>query len=51
MGGIQIWTNLLITSTDPVAVDAIASEIIGLKSDRAPITKAAAEAGSNDSTG
>ncbi len=43
--GQPYWTNLIISSTDPVAVDAIASEIIGLKSDRVPITKAAAEAG------
>jgi len=43
--GSPYWSNKIITSADPVAVDAIASEIIGLKSDRVPITKAAAEAG------
>ena len=43
--GQPYWTNMLISSADPVAVDAIASEIIGLKPDRVPITRAAAEAG------
>ncbi|MCP4706628.1 MAG: hypothetical protein GY865_18670, partial [candidate division Zixibacteria bacterium] len=39
------WTNMLITSADPVAVDAVASEIIGLKPDKVPVTKAASDAG------
>jgi len=38
-------SNLIISSADPVAVDAVASEIIGLKPDTVPITKIAAEAG------
>lgn len=43
--GQPVWTNMIISSADPVAVDAIASEIIGLKPDRVPVTKAAADAG------
>lgn len=39
------WTNLLLASRDPVALDAVASEIIGLKPDQVPTTRIAAEAG------
>jgi Pyruvate/2-oxoacid:ferredoxin oxidoreductase delta subunit len=37
--------NLLLASADPVAVDAIASSIIGLKADDVPTTKIASESG------
>lgn len=43
--GTPRWTNLLLGSHDPVAVDAVASEIIGLKPDRVPTTRIASEAG------
>jgi len=43
--GTPRWTNLLIASHDPVAVDAVASEIIGLKPDKVPTTRIASDAG------
>jgi len=43
--GNPYWSKLLISSVDPVAVDAIAAEIIGLNPAKVPITSAAAEAG------
>ncbi|MEW5922576.1 MAG: DUF362 domain-containing protein [Candidatus Zixiibacteriota bacterium] len=39
------WTNLLLASRDPVAVDAIASVIIGLNPERVPTTRVASDAG------
>ena len=39
------WTKLILASSDPVAIDVIASEIIGLRPDRVPTTKIASEAG------
>ena len=39
------WTNLLLASRDPVAVDAIAAEIIGLDPDKVPTTRIASDAG------
>ncbi|PKK82867.1 MAG: hypothetical protein CVT49_11800 [candidate division Zixibacteria bacterium HGW-Zixibacteria-1] len=39
------WTNLLLASRDPVAVDAIASEIIGLDPGKVPTTRIASDAG------
>jgi Pyruvate/2-oxoacid:ferredoxin oxidoreductase delta subunit len=38
-------TNLILASTDPVAVDAVASEIIGLNAGKVPTIKAACDAG------
>jgi uncharacterized protein (DUF362 family)/NAD-dependent dihydropyrimidine dehydrogenase PreA subunit len=43
--GTPRWTNLLLASSDPVALDAVAAEIVGLKPDRVPTTRIAAEAG------
>jgi uncharacterized protein (DUF362 family)/NAD-dependent dihydropyrimidine dehydrogenase PreA subunit len=37
--------NLILASSDPVAIDAVASEIIGLKPDQVPTTKIASESG------
>jgi uncharacterized protein (DUF362 family) len=39
------WGNLILASADPVALDVAAAEIIGLKPERVPTTKIAAEAG------
>ncbi|SYZ72979.1 conserved hypothetical protein [Candidatus Zixiibacteriota bacterium] len=39
------WVNLLMASTDPVAIDAIAATIIGLNPERVPTTRLASEAG------
>ena len=39
------WTNLILASRDAVAVDAIASEIIGLNPGRVPTTRIASDAG------
>jgi uncharacterized protein (DUF362 family)/Pyruvate/2-oxoacid:ferredoxin oxidoreductase delta subunit len=39
------WSNLLLASSDPVAIDAIASEIIGLNPSRVPTIRIASEAG------
>lgn len=39
------WTKLILASSDPVAIDVIASEIIGLRPDQVPTTKIASEAG------
>jgi len=39
------WTNLILASADPVAIDVVASDIIGLQPDTVPTTKLAAEAG------
>ncbi|MCX6828632.1 MAG: DUF362 domain-containing protein [candidate division Zixibacteria bacterium] len=43
--GTPRWANLLLASPDAVAIDAVASEIIGLKPDRVPTTRIASEAG------
>ena len=39
------WANLILASTDPVAIDVIAAEIIGLRPDKVQTTRIAAEAG------
>ncbi len=39
------WANLIMASRDPVALDAVAGEIIGLKSYQVPTTRIASEAG------
>ena len=39
------WTNLLLASRDPVAVDAIAAELIGLDPGKVPTTRIASNAG------
>jgi uncharacterized protein (DUF362 family)/Pyruvate/2-oxoacid:ferredoxin oxidoreductase delta subunit len=39
------WTNLLFASKDPVALDAIAADIIGLKPNSVPTTRIASDAG------
>jgi len=43
--GTPRWINLLLTSRDPVALDAIAADIIGLNPENVPTTKIASEAG------
>ncbi len=43
--GVPRWTKLILASSDPVAIDVVASEIIGLKPDQVPTTKIASEAG------
>ncbi len=43
--GTPRWTNLLLASSDPVALDAVAAEIIGLNPSRVPTTRIASEAG------
>jgi len=43
--GNPYWSKMLLASTDAVAVDAIAGEIIGLNPSKVPVTKAAADAG------
>ncbi|MBN2226027.1 MAG: DUF362 domain-containing protein [candidate division Zixibacteria bacterium] len=43
--GTPRWTNLLLASADPVALDAVAAEIIGLRPDKVPTTKIASDAG------
>jgi uncharacterized protein (DUF362 family)/Pyruvate/2-oxoacid:ferredoxin oxidoreductase delta subunit len=39
------WTNLILASPDPVAVDAVASEIIGLIPNQVPTTRIASDSG------
>lgn len=39
------WANLLLGSRDPVALDAVAAEIIGLDPGKVPTTRIASEAG------
>jgi len=39
------WANLLLASRDPVALDAVAAEIIGLDPGKVPTTRIASEAG------
>jgi len=39
------WSKLLLASSDPVALDAIAAEIIGLNPSHVPTTRIASEAG------
>jgi uncharacterized protein (DUF362 family)/Pyruvate/2-oxoacid:ferredoxin oxidoreductase delta subunit len=39
------WVNLILASTDPVAIDAVAASIIGLRPERVPTTRIASEAG------
>ena len=39
------WVNLILGSTDPVAMDTVAAVIIGLKPNKVPTTRLAAEAG------
>jgi len=39
------WTNLLLASSDPVAIDTVAAEIIGLEPNRVPTTRIASESG------
>jgi uncharacterized protein (DUF362 family)/Pyruvate/2-oxoacid:ferredoxin oxidoreductase delta subunit len=43
--GTPRWTNLLLGSSDPVAVDAVAAEIIGLNPGKVPTTVIASESG------
>jgi uncharacterized protein (DUF362 family)/Pyruvate/2-oxoacid:ferredoxin oxidoreductase delta subunit len=43
--GTPRWANLLIASPDPVALDTVASEIIGLDHQKVPTTKIASDAG------
>jgi uncharacterized protein (DUF362 family)/Pyruvate/2-oxoacid:ferredoxin oxidoreductase delta subunit len=43
--GTPRWTNLLIASSDPVALDAVSAEIIGLDPSQVPTTRIASEAG------
>jgi uncharacterized protein (DUF362 family)/Pyruvate/2-oxoacid:ferredoxin oxidoreductase delta subunit len=43
--GTPRWSNLIMASSDPVAVDAIAAEIIGLKPNQVPTTRIASESG------
>jgi len=43
--GTPRWTNLLLGSHDAVALDTVASEIIGLRPDKVPTTRIASEAG------
>jgi uncharacterized Fe-S center protein len=43
--GTPRWTNLLLASSDPVAIDAVAAEIIGLEPNRVPTTRIASESG------
>jgi uncharacterized protein (DUF362 family)/NAD-dependent dihydropyrimidine dehydrogenase PreA subunit len=38
-------TNLMLASTDPVALDAVAADIIGLKPNKVPTTRIASDAG------
>jgi uncharacterized protein (DUF362 family)/Pyruvate/2-oxoacid:ferredoxin oxidoreductase delta subunit len=43
--GTPRWTNLLIASRDPVAIDAVAAEIIGLEPRNVPTTRIASDSG------
>ncbi len=43
--GTPRWMNLLLASSDPVAIDAIAACIIGIRADDIPTTKIASESG------